>query len=104
MLWGPARLQTLPFTSEHHAWRRNMQLVDGSSDVHAVGGAVISVSYSSLPVPLLFSAGSLASQSAVRSFPDSSNPPCPFASVTRLRTERGALLPRTKVEPRFVAG
>ena len=46
-----------------------MQLVDGSSDVGAVGGAVNSVSYSSLLAPLLFSAGPLASKPAVRLSP-----------------------------------
>ena len=52
-----------------------MQLVDGSSDVHAVGGAVSSTSYSSLLVPLPFSTGLLASKPAVRPLPDYSHLP-----------------------------
>ena len=51
-----------------------MQLVDASSDVHAVSGAVSSVSYSSFLAPLIFSAGPLASNPAVRPFTESSHP------------------------------
>ena len=68
MLRVPARLQALPHTSGHQAWVQKMWLVGGSSDVHAVGGAVSSVSYSFLLVPLPFSAGPLASKPAVRPF------------------------------------
>ena len=52
-----------------------MQFVDGSSHVHAIGGAVSSVPYSYLVVPLLFSASSLAGKPALRPSTDSSHLP-----------------------------
>ena len=55
-----------------------MQLVDGSSDVRAVGGTICSVSYSSLLTPLHPSVGPLASKPAVRPFTDPSHSPAPL--------------------------
>ena len=71
MLWVPVRLQALPYTNGHQAWIRNIQLVDGSSDDHAVGRAVSNVSYSSLLAPLFFSAVPLASKPVGPPFTDS---------------------------------
>ena len=50
-----------------------MQLEDGSSDAHGVSGAVSSVSYSPLLVPMISSAGRLASKPVVRPFTDLSH-------------------------------
>ena len=100
----PARLHTLSYTRGHLTWIRNMRLVDGSSDVHSVGGAVISVSYSSLLVPLPFSAGPFGEQTGRTAFPRFLSRPCPFASVSRCRTKGADLMPRVGVLPRVVAG
>ena len=65
-----------------------MQLVDWSGDPHAVGGAISSVSYSSLLVPLIFSSGPLASKPAVRPFTDSSPLPV-LSSLSPTGVRRG---------------
>ena len=82
-----------------------MQLVDGSSDVYAVEGAVRGVCCLSLLAPLLFSGayGPSGEHTSGTDFPLFLSRPCPFASFPRWRTKEASLMTRVRTLPRVVA-